>query len=1116
MEPALHPPKRPASVEARIVPTLSVVEPIQKALTLAESVLVASDALKQLRAAQPGRLLIVGIGGPTGAGKTTLARKVCSMFSGSRVVSMRNYFRRKAPGRRGGGKGRAQIYCDRNSNPASFDIALLCQHLAALQRGESVEAPSFEFQGGQYGQETLAPPPSGLLIVEGVCALDAALRSLYSLSVFVVGGLYFDLLRRVQSDIGDTRFDASDIFPGIRQFVEASWKHAQLRVRNEVDSSFAERENQLYMLKVPLKPGQSAPTAEEIARMLDSDAWTVQEATYVDWFMAAPSSEEAAASERPQADLKCRLLGGKCFITPERFWVVEPPFIISPESGEFEVETATVGGMKRLGYRIAVSYKQHTVTFSDSVRGVSVCVDNVDNEVGTFIRIKGFDKAAVRDAAEALGVWDMAACETRSYYSMVLASGPPRASTPASILDSTDLSTTYSSRSISVLELLGLSELLSDTDTEAGGDDGEEDVGGGSTEEVDTAADDDDDDDDEQSDEEKRAEREETQALMNTSSEGGTAGANDAAAVASGSTPVLSFEKGLFAAVGVIQKLRAESDDVSPQPIVILIGGPMGSGKSSLAARLAEVFTPADQPDLHTRAKGDRDRTQIPATNSCDLRLDDFINPDCLADRDSTDSIDEDDLAAIDLLLLRETLKGIVAKASSTTSAKEEGDGAPAVLALPRFNFRTRKREWVVGADPMRQEARIMFVTGVHALQEEVVACCEGFRMARIAVSGGQKNHLVQKVIEELEIAGVAAEKRQESMVREMIFPDDRSIAATLKRADVKILNDFDPLWPILDSASYTLKSTTTKNAADIKARLFDDQLHAVQHWIERTTDVYLSPPGRPHVQPGHPSAVRIRQFNGKYRMMLRNYIDEGDFIVCPAAELRVSLRQIRGLLRAGFTVAGLLEIHSEVVRVPDGLTVSVDTLPQMGVRMMQLMHSDKSAVSHAAKLLDCGPHSFVRESYPAYIMGRWKPGIHRPARSCVRSHPFGSALDRLLADALAPHFAKVQRIERSCSPTGAGAEAESDGEQAGQEPAVSAAAAADAAEAAVSAAMAAAERERARLLELELQALKESSDTAKAEAECWRISANRWRGGVFLLVSLVAVLLLRRRFRRP
>lgn len=84
------------------------------------------------------------------------------------------------------------------------------------------------------------------------------------------------------------------------------------------------------------------------------------------------------------------------------------------------------------------------------------------------------------------------------------------------------------------------------------------------------------------------------------------------------------------------------------------------------------------------------------------------------------------------------------------------------------------------------------------------------------------------------------------------------------------------------------------------------------------------------------------------------------------------------GLLRAGFTVAGLLEIHSEVLRhKTNGLTVSIDTLPQLGVRMMQMMHCDKAAVGRAAELLHCSEHSLVREGYDSYMMSNWKPGIH-------------------------------------------------------------------------------------------------------------------------------------------
>ncbi len=65
-------------------------------------------------------------------------------------------------------------------------------------------------------------------------------------------------------------------------------------------------------------------------------------------------------------------------------------------------------------------------------------------------------------------------------------------------------------------------------------------------------------------------------------------------------------------------------------------------------------------------------------------------------------------------------------------------------------------------------------------------------------------------------------------------------------------------------------------SAEIVKARLFaqagvdadrtqeqQDVDSAVEHWQEKTLDIYLSPPGR-HIQPGSPSAVRIRQFNGE------------------------------------------------------------------------------------------------------------------------------------------------------------------------------------------------------------------------------------------------------------
>ena len=69
-------------------------------LSLATAVLVVSDALRALREAEPERLIIVGVSGLAGAGKSTLASKLCSMFAGSRVVQLRKVLRVKGRGAR--------------------------------------------------------------------------------------------------------------------------------------------------------------------------------------------------------------------------------------------------------------------------------------------------------------------------------------------------------------------------------------------------------------------------------------------------------------------------------------------------------------------------------------------------------------------------------------------------------------------------------------------------------------------------------------------------------------------------------------------------------------------------------------------------------------------------------------------------------------------------------------------------------------------------------------------------------------------------------------------------------------------------------------------------------
>ena len=65
--------------------------------------------------------------------------------------------------------------------------------------------------------------------------------------------------------------------------------------------------------------------------------------------------------------------------------------------------------------------------------------------------------------------------------------------------------------------------------------------------------------------------------------------------------------------------------------------------------------------------------------------------------------------------------------------------------------------------------------------------------MVRVGMDGGQQTHLVSRVRQELEVAGVDPSRRGEETIRDLILPSNhRSISATLSSADVFIRNDFD------------------------------------------------------------------------------------------------------------------------------------------------------------------------------------------------------------------------------------------------------------------------------------------------------------------------------------
>lgn len=142
--------------------------------------------------------LVIGLAGPSGAGKTTLARCLAAQLSGASILSLDSYYRdyaRLSPGEK------ARFNFDA---PEAMDHLLLAAHLGDLARGQAVEKPVYDFATHSRLARTEIFRPGNALIVEGLFALYwEEIRVLYDLSVFIDADDDLCLERRLARDLAE-------------------------------------------------------------------------------------------------------------------------------------------------------------------------------------------------------------------------------------------------------------------------------------------------------------------------------------------------------------------------------------------------------------------------------------------------------------------------------------------------------------------------------------------------------------------------------------------------------------------------------------------------------------------------------------------------------------------------------------------------------------------------------------------------------------------------------------------------------------------------------------------------------------------------------------------------
>lgn len=178
-------------------------------------------------------MLIVGIAGGTGSGKTTVVKKIKQVFPNEEVVVIPqdSYYKDN--------KGipleeRQKINFD---HPDSIEFEFLIEHLRQLKRGRDIEMPLYSYLTCLRSDETIRVKPARVVLVEGILILtDPGLRKMMDIKVFVDADADDRLGRVIQRDIIERGRSVLAVLeryhdtvkPSHLQFIEPSKRYADI------------------------------------------------------------------------------------------------------------------------------------------------------------------------------------------------------------------------------------------------------------------------------------------------------------------------------------------------------------------------------------------------------------------------------------------------------------------------------------------------------------------------------------------------------------------------------------------------------------------------------------------------------------------------------------------------------------------------------------------------------------------------------------------------------------------------------------------------------------------------------------------------------------------------
>lgn len=183
-------------------------------------------------------MLIIGIAGGTGSGKTTVVHQIMNELPSTEVgiISQDSYYKETSD----------LSYVERTrinfDHPRAIDFELLVSHLKDLKEGKIIEQPVYSFVTHNRTGDVILTHPRKVMIVEGILILtNPELRDMFDVKIFVHADSDERLIRRLKRDISERGRDMEEVLnryqttlkPMHEQFIEPTKAFADIIIPND-------------------------------------------------------------------------------------------------------------------------------------------------------------------------------------------------------------------------------------------------------------------------------------------------------------------------------------------------------------------------------------------------------------------------------------------------------------------------------------------------------------------------------------------------------------------------------------------------------------------------------------------------------------------------------------------------------------------------------------------------------------------------------------------------------------------------------------------------------------------------------------------------------------------